>query len=47
MIPPLIRICPECRHVGRTGRFEAEGDRGLACPRCGHRFEGIERVWLN
>jgi DNA-directed RNA polymerase subunit RPC12/RpoP len=49
MIPPLVRRCPNCGHVGRTRRFAVDDDDGrrlVRCPDCGHRFEPIENPWL-
>jgi DNA-directed RNA polymerase subunit RPC12/RpoP len=48
MMPPFIRRCPECGHVGLRRRFDLTDDpRRVECPACGHRFEPIESPWLN
>jgi len=50
MMPPLVRRCPECGHVGWSGEFD-DVDRGtgglVECPSCRHRFETVDRPWLN
>ncbi|MDQ2073248.1 hypothetical protein ACODNH_07430 [Haloarcula sp. NS06] len=51
MIPPLVRRCPECRHVTWSRRFTAVddgegGSRLVECPACGHRFSTVDAPWL-
>ncbi|ELZ22797.1 hypothetical protein C475_16886 [Halosimplex carlsbadense 2-9-1] len=49
MIPPLLRRCPDCGKTGLSRSFETveTGGRIVECPRCGHRFEPIDRPTLN
>jgi len=47
MLPPLVRRCPDCGHLGLSVRFAAVDDgRLVECPSCGHRFEPVENPWL-
>jgi ribosomal protein S27E len=45
MMPPLLRRCPECGHVGLARRFAGSGEY-VACPVCGFRFEPVDKPWL-
>jgi transposase len=48
MIPPAVRRCPSCGHIGRTGGFGAETvgvSRIVVCPACGHRFDPVDQPW--
>ncbi|WP_340602162.1 hypothetical protein [Halalkalicoccus tibetensis] len=50
MIPPLVRRCPDCGHLGFGPRFsavETEEGRRLECPACSARFEPVDRPLLN
>lgn len=47
MMPPFVRRCPACGHLGLALRFErVEGGDRVSCPACEHRFEPFERPWL-
>jgi hypothetical protein len=49
MMPPFLRRCPACGHVGPSRRFTAviDGNRYLVeCPSCHHRFEPVDTPWL-
>ncbi|MFC7133115.1 MULTISPECIES: hypothetical protein [Salinibaculum] len=49
MLPPVVRRCPACGHVGLTPRFPArlDGDEWtVECPACGHRFEPPDTPWV-
>ncbi|WP_074654860.1 hypothetical protein [Haloarcula vallismortis] len=51
MIPPLVRRCPECRHMTWSRQFAAvddseRGSRLVECPACGHRFSTVDAPWL-
>ncbi|MBX0296064.1 hypothetical protein [Haloarcula nitratireducens] len=51
MMPPFIRRCPDCGHVGWTRSFRVETDergrRLVECPSCQHRFEPVDNPLLN
>jgi DNA-directed RNA polymerase subunit RPC12/RpoP len=50
MIPPFLRRCPDCGKTGLARSFETvdtDGERLVECPRCGHRFEPVDRPTLN
>jgi len=50
MLPPLRRRCPRCEHRDWAVRFRAvhiNGARVVVCPVCDHRFETVEKPWLN
>jgi DNA-directed RNA polymerase subunit RPC12/RpoP len=50
MIPPFVRRCPDCGKLGLARSFETvetDGRRLAECPRCGHRFEPIDRPTVN
>ncbi|MFC6974178.1 hypothetical protein ACFQL1_05030 [Halomicroarcula sp. GCM10025709] len=44
MIPPLVRRCPNCGHVGWSRRFAVveQSPQVVACPACDHRFETVD-----
>ncbi|WP_424000470.1 hypothetical protein ACOZ4I_13745 [Haloarcula salina] len=49
MIPPLVRRCPDCGHLGWSRRFTVVEDgapRRVACPDCGHEFAVADSPWL-
>ncbi len=50
MIPPFIRRCPECGHVGLRRRFATvetgDGRRLVECPACHCRLDPIDNPWL-
>ncbi|WP_192918428.1 hypothetical protein [Salinigranum salinum] len=46
MMPPLLRRCPECGHVGLARRFSGVDGEYVACPVCGFRFEPVDKPWL-
>ena len=49
MIPPLVRRCPDCSHVGLARNFAAVNDgarRTVECPRCSHRFRTVDGAVL-
>jgi transcription elongation factor Elf1 len=49
MLPPLVRRCPDCGHIGWSRRFTVveRSPQVVACPSCGHRFETIDNPLLN
>jgi DNA-directed RNA polymerase subunit RPC12/RpoP len=50
MIPPLVRRCPACGHIGPSYQFRghrANGGSVVTCPACRHRFEVVDDPRLN
>jgi len=50
MIPPIVRRCPECSHIGLGWRFasvECDDRQRVECPSCHHRFETVDNPLLN
>jgi transcription elongation factor Elf1 len=49
MIPPLLRRCPDCGHVGLASRFAAveRWSGRVECHACGYCFETVDGTLLN